>query len=115
MTIQFPSRTALLNDDFRNRGESSRVPGRIATSAAVRALPDRKLVQLMGQVRCVDYRQSDIDISPDHQEGCVVLDGQTYRWSFKYFSNEFCDGPSGDPGDPNDSFRILTIKHDSEN
>lgn len=105
---------AALNDLFRRGGPSSKVPGRMFTTAGVSALSDEAQILMLRQVSGFEAFTEDNDPHGEHDFGSFEIEGQRLFWKIDYYADAAMELGSEDPADPSQCFRVLTVMLASE-
>jgi hypothetical protein len=107
-------RIAALNDQFRQGGMNSRIPGRMFATAGVSALPVE--VQLLAWHRVASFNTFTPDNDPygEHDFGSFGISGERFFWKIDYYADAAMDSGSEDPADPGQCFRVLAVMLASE-
>ena len=82
--------------------------GRIVMTAAVAALPEEKLAQVLQRVRTFDEFTKDNDPRGEHDFASFELGEDKFFFKLDYYNNEMTAG-SEDPSDSDRTTRVLTI------
>jgi len=98
------NKVAFLNDGLRRTFSR----GKVVMTAAVAALPEQKLAQVLSRVRSFDEFTTDNDPYGEHDFGSFELDGERFFFKCDYYNKDMTAG-SEDPGDPEQTTRALTI------
>jgi hypothetical protein len=98
------NKNAFLNDGVRRT--SSR--GKMVMTAAVAALPEERLEQVLHRVQTFDEFTKDNDPHGEHHLGSFELSGKKFFFKLDYYNKDLTAG-SEDPGDPETTTRVLTI------
>jgi len=94
-----------LNDSFRQSGKG----GGVVITCRIDKLPAEDKQEILGKVRYFSDFNEDNDPNGEHDFGCFEHNSNKIFWKIDYYSNEIMERGSEDPGDPNQTFRLLTI------
>ena len=103
------ARIRRFNDGFRKSG----VGGTIVLTQGVNALSESDRTIVLGKVRAFEAFNPDNDPHGEHDFVRVEHDGTTYFGKIDYYAKDMKQG-SEDPGDPNQTARVLTIMRADE-
>ena len=95
---------AHLNDAMRTTFSG----GKVVMTAAVAALPEAKLAQVLHRTRTFDAFTPDNDPYGEHDFGSFELEGEKFFFKHDYYNADMSGG-SEDPSDPTKTTRVLTI------
>lgn len=98
------NKIAFLNDGLRR----TFARGKVVMTAAVAALPEEQLARVLDRVRTFDEFTNDNDPYGERDFGSFELGGQTFFFKCDYYNKDMSAG-SEDPGDPEQTTRVLTI------
>lgn len=98
------NKIALLNDALRKTFDG----GKVVMTAAVAALSENNLAQVLERVRTFDAFTPDNDPYGEHDYGSFELGGEKFFFKLDYYTKDLSAG-SEDPADPEQTTRVLTI------
>lgn len=100
------NKIAFLNDGLRR----TFARGKVVMTAAIAALPEETLARVLERVRHFDEFTSDNDPYGEHDFGSFAFQGLPENVWFKvdYYNNDMSAG-SEDPGNPEQTTRVLTV------
>jgi hypothetical protein len=98
------NKIAFLNDAVRRTFSR----GKVVMTAAVAALPEEQLAQVLHRVQAFEEFARDNDPHGEHDFGGFELGGEKFFFKLDYYNKEMSAG-SEDPADPEKTTRVLTI------
>ena len=107
-------RIAALNDQFRQGGITSKIPGRMFATADVSALPVEEQLLVWRRVTSFNAFIPDNDPHGEHDFGSFEISGERFFWKIDYYADSAMEYGSEDPADPCQCFRVLTVMLASE-
>ena len=106
---------AAMNDQFRARGTSPSIQGRMFITAGVAALPARTQAEALAKVQAFDAFTEDNNAHGERDFGAFdVSEAGRVFWKIDYYADADMEAGSEDPSDPAQCFRVLTIMLASE-
>lgn len=115
MTDTTAQRIAALNDQFRQQGPSSAIPGQQFATAGISALPLPAQLLIWSEVRRFAAFTADNDPYGEHDFGAFELAGAgRLFWKIDYYADAAMQWGAENPADPLRSFRVLTVMLASE-
>lgn len=97
-------RIRTLNDAFR----TSFIGGRVLITPGIQALEESVLQKLVQNIQCFSDFTPDNDPYGEHDFGAVELDGLRAFWKIDYYDKSMTFR-SANPGDPEQTTRVLTL------
>ncbi len=97
-------RIRTLNDAFR----TSFIGGRVLITPGIQALEESALQELVQKIQCFSDFTTDNDPYGEHDFGAVELDRLRAFWKIDYYDKSMTFG-SANPGDPEQTMRVLTV------
>lgn len=104
MTEHNRARIRALNDLLRIRHRR----GIVMVSAGVKALGGHAVRRVLHEVAIYDDFTSDNDPHGEHDYGSFRFEGMRVAWKIDYY-DETMTGASADPGDEDQTSRIMTV------
>ena len=103
------NKIALLNDTFRRTFSG----GNVTMTAGVYALPDMVKAAALQKAATFDEFTEDNDSNSEHDFGRFELCCRKFFWKIDYYDRTLTSG-GGNPADPKQTVRVLTIMRASE-
>jgi hypothetical protein len=95
---------AQLNDRFRDTMSG----GLVLMTSGIRALPRETQTEILDQVRTFEAFTPDNDPYGEHDFGTLIHQDLRIFWKIDYYDPSLVHG-SSDPGDPQQTRRVLTV------